>query len=108
TTYYRRVVTSTVGATVCSVATAVPVEVTINNMTPGEIGNDQTVCEGQIPAAIISTVPATFTGGVQYMWQSSPNDFGPWTPMGVTTANLTFAAPLAQTTYFKRITTSFH
>lgn len=108
TTYYRRVVTSTVGATVCSVANTTPVVVTVNDITAGVIGIDQTVCADEIPDPITNVTAETGTGTFTYMWQSSPNEFGPWTDMGITTQTLTFAAPLAQTTYFKRITTSTH
>lgn len=107
TTYYRRVVTSTLGTIVCSVASTTPVMVSVNMLNPGTVGVDQTVCETQIPANIGNIVTPTMAGSPSYQWQSAADCSGPWMDVtGAQSAVLAFSAPLASTTYFKRIITS--
>jgi hypothetical protein len=84
------------------------VEVTVDGLTPGVIGNDQTVCITKIPAALTTITPASSSVDITYQWEMSTTscDEG-FVPVssGVEASdseNLVFTEPLQQTTYFRR------
>jgi len=104
TTYYKRVTTSTLNGTPCTDESNV-VTITVNDVAGGTIAADQTICNGDDPAAFTSTVDGTGSGVVTFQWQSSTNNLV-FTDIGGET-NLTYdASVLIQTMYYKRITTS--
>jgi len=65
-TWYRRVVTSTLGTSICSAETNI-IRVTVNNFDPGSIGSDQTICENTAPMPLTSISP-TGDGIFTYRW----------------------------------------
>ncbi|MCX6251191.1 MAG: T9SS type A sorting domain-containing protein [Bacteroidetes bacterium] len=69
TTYYRVLVTATGHG--CTQATSNVATVYVNYVTAGVVGNDQTICNSTVPAALISTTAPTYAGIVTYQWQSS-------------------------------------
>ncbi len=107
TTWYQRVVTSTLNGVTCAVANAVPIQVTINTITPGSVTGDQTVCSGGDPTAF-GSVAATGGGVITYQWQSNTTGCaGTWSDIGGATG-ATYDAPsgLTVTTYYRRIAIS--
>ena len=101
-TWYQRVVTSTLSGKACVDSTNI-IKVTINNLVPGSISTDQTICENADPAAFTS-VPPTYDGTVSYMWQNSTDGLN-FTDIGVTTE--TYDSPaLSVDTWFRRAVTS--
>ena len=50
-TWYRRIVTSTLGASTCTGESNI-IKVTVINFVPGSIASDQTICEGTAPCSI--------------------------------------------------------
>ncbi len=108
-TWFIRVVTSTIGSLTCSVRNTTPVRVRINNVSPGSIGNAQTICSGGSPTAISNVVIGSSASGgaITFQWQSSTTGCsGPWTTIPTATATTYSPGPLTVTTYFKRITIS--
>ncbi|WP_216823553.1 hypothetical protein, partial [Niastella vici] len=107
TTYYRRIATSTLNGVPCS-ATSNCVTVTVNAVTAGTIGSDQTICNGGDPAAFTITTAATGSGSITYQWQSSTTDCtnGFANISGATGATYDIPGGLATTTYYRRIATS--
>ncbi|WP_143774438.1 Ig-like domain-containing protein, partial [Niastella vici] len=107
TTYYRRIATSTLSGVLCT-ATSNCVTVTVNNVTAGTVGSDQTICSGGDPAAFTETTPATGGGTLSYQWQSSTTSCaaGFSNISGATSATYDVPGGLATTTYYKRIVTS--
>ncbi|WKN29559.1 PKD domain-containing protein [Porifericola rhodea] len=101
TTYYRR----RVEAGVCGMAYSNIVKVTVEStLEPGTVGNDQLICEGDIPATLVEISPAT--GGnntYTYQWKSASQAAGPYTNIpGATDEFLSFSSGLTDTTYFIR------
>ncbi|WP_216823390.1 hypothetical protein, partial [Niastella vici] len=107
TTFYRRIATSTLNGVPCT-ATSNCVTVTVNGVTAGTIGTDQTICSGGDPAAFTVTTAATGAGALTYQWQSSTTSCaaGFSNIVGATSATYDVPAGLATTTYYKRIVTS--
>ena len=70
-TWYKRLVTSTLGASICTEESNV-IRITVNNFNPGTIGNAQTVCENTAPGALSSVTP-TGDGTFSYKWLDSPD-----------------------------------
>lgn len=68
--WYRRGAVSTIGDVSCR-AVSDPVKITVNNLTPGEIGADQTICEGEEPSALTTITAATGDAALTYQWQVS-------------------------------------
>lgn len=103
TTYYRRKVTYTLNGVTCE-AFSNCITVTVNNIIPGTIGSDQTVCSGGDPAAFASTTGATGSGVTTYQWEISTTDCstGFTDITGATSATYNAPAGLAQTTYYRR------
>ncbi|MBM3917875.1 MAG: hypothetical protein FJ349_09770, partial [Sphingomonadales bacterium] len=106
TTYYRRIVTSTLNSVACT-ATSNVLTVTVNSVTAGTVGSNQTLlCNGGNPAEFTELTAATGSGTLTYQWQSSTNN-NAFTNIGSATSS-TYDAPngLTVTTYYRRITTS--
>ncbi len=106
TTWYRRIVTSTVNGTNCS-ATSAPISVTVNTINPGSISSNQTICEGGDPSSF-SSINATGGGVISYQWQSNTTGCaGSWVDIASAT-NPTYDVPfgLVVTTYYRRVATS--
>jgi PKD repeat protein len=102
-TWYRRTVTSTLGANVCSLQTNI-VKVTVINFTAGAIGTDQTICDGTAPAAFTSVAP-TGDGVFTFQWQNSP-DGVTFANIGTATSSTYSPGALAADAWYKRIVTS--
>jgi len=107
TTWFRRLVISTVNSATCSVGNTTPIEITVNTIAPGSITGTQTICNGGDPVET-SSVVATGSGLITYQWQSSTVDCnGGWSDLsGETNPTLDIPAGLAVTTYFRRIAIS--
>jgi hypothetical protein len=107
TTYYRRVVTSTLGGVPCA-ANSNCITVTVNNVTPGTVAADQTICSGGDPAAFTQTAAATGAGTLTYQWQSSTTSCaaGFTDIAGATGTTYDIPSGLATTTYYRRVVTS--
>ncbi|MEP2671433.1 MAG: PKD-like domain-containing protein, partial [Cyclobacteriaceae bacterium] len=111
TTYYRRRVTSgvcTAGSNNIAYSNVVTVIVD-QDVVPGSIGNAQTICSTDNPAAISSVAPASGGDGSSYgyQWQQSTTSavagFG---NIGGATA-ITYDPPaLTQTTWYRRVASS--
>ena len=102
TTYYQLVVTSTLNSVSCSAITT-PVTVTVNNVNPGTIASNQTICASGNPAILSASVGATGSGTLSYAWSSSTtsNSSG-FTPIGgATLASYDPPAGLTTTTYYQ-------
>jgi hypothetical protein len=107
TTYYRRIVTSTLNSVACT-ATSNCITVSVNNVTPGVVAGDQPICSGGDPAAFTVPTVATGSGALTYQWQSSTTSCATgFTDIGGA-LDPTYDPPsgLTQTTYYRRITTS--
>ena len=61
--------TSTLNGKTC-VENTNDVRITVNNFIPGSISADQTICEGDTPAALTSAAP-TGDGVFTYQWKES-------------------------------------
>ena len=102
-TWYQRVVTSTLNSTACTKITNI-VKVTVNNFVAGSIGIDQTICEGDVPAAFTSVMP-TGDGSISYQWQHS-SDGVSFNSIAGATAETYASAALVSDTWFRRQVTS--
>ena len=84
--------------------------VTVNSLTAGSIGNDQVVCSGGDPAALMQATAATAPGGgtLTYRWESSTVScaagFG--TIGGATSPSYDPPTGLSVTTYYRRVAIS--
>jgi len=107
TTWFRRVVSSTVNSTICSVSNTTPIEVRVNSINPGSITGNQTICSGDDPAETAS-VSATGSGVITYQWQSSTTGCGGiWANiLNENNATLNIPSGLAITTYYRRVAIS--
>ncbi len=107
TTTYRRVTTSTLNAIPCT-ANSNCITVTINNVTGGTVGSDQTICSGGDPAAFTESVASTGDGVLSYQWQSSTTGCGGAFSniTGATSATYDAPAGVLVTTNYRRVTTS--
>ncbi len=104
-TWYYREVTSTLNGVPCVENTNV-VKVTVNNMTAGAIGNDETMCAGTVPANITMTTAPYFDGGTpSYQWMVS-NDNVNFTNISGATGNSYQPAALTQDTWYRLTVTS--
>jgi hypothetical protein len=107
TTTYRRVTTSTLNAIPCT-ANSNCITVTINNVTGGTVGSDQTICSGGDPALFTESVASTGGGVLSYQWQSSTTGCGGAFSNigGATSATYDAPAGVLVTTNYRRVTTS--
>ena len=69
TTQYRRITVSTLNSNVCESSPTAAVQVTVNDVAAGSIGNAQTICEGDNPAAISNATSGTGSGTITYRWE---------------------------------------
>jgi PKD repeat protein len=100
-TYYRRIAYSTISSNTC-LANSASVLITVNNLNPGSISDNQTICEGDIPAALTSVSPTTETGAiVSYKWFRSTDGLTYTVMPGESNETLTPGALLTDT-WFKR------
>ncbi len=106
TTYYRRIAISTLNSVACSDYSNC-IAVSVNTVTGGTVGSDQTLC-GNNPAAFTEITAATAAGTISYQWQSNTTGCGGiWaTITGATSATYDAPAGLLVTTYYQRITYS--
>ncbi|MBK7243366.1 MAG: hypothetical protein IPH98_05820 [Saprospiraceae bacterium] len=106
TTSYRRVATSTLNGVACS-ANSNCITVTVNNLTPGSIAADQTICSGGDPAGFTS-LAATGSGTISYQWQSSTTGCnGTFSNIaGATLATYDVPSGLTVTTSYRRVATT--
>jgi len=97
--YFRRVVTS--GS--CGSANSASVLITVyNDLTPGTIGSNQSVCYNTAPSTLTElTAPSGGTGSNTYQWQSSPNN-STWSNVTGATASTYSPPALTATTYYRR------
>ncbi len=84
------------------------VSVIANDVTPGSVGSNQTICNGGDPAAFTQTGAATGTGMLTYQWQSSTTNCGAGYAdiAGATATTYDPPAGLTQTTYYQRVAIS--
>jgi len=108
TTWFRRVVTSTISGLTCSVGNTTPIQVTYNNINPGTATGNQTICSGGDPSNLASTALATGSGTISYQWQSNTTGCGgSFTNIGgATAASYDPPAGLLTTTYYRRAANS--
>ncbi len=109
TTWFRRTTVSTLNGVNCYSAPTNTVQISVIDMvTPGQIGEDQTICSGQTPQTITSKVDGTGGGTISYRWELSTESYSSGFSEidGETTLELTLSAPLYQTTWIRRITLS--
>jgi hypothetical protein len=103
-TWFRRLATSTLQSNICS-ALSDTVAVTINNIDPGEIEENQIICNGDDPLEISSKTNATGTGLITYQWQQSNDSINFFNIPSKTDA---FYDPpvIYQTSHYRRLATS--
>lgn len=108
TTWFRRVVTSTVNGITCSIGNTTPIQVSVNNLNPGAITGTQTICSGGDPSPFGNATPGTGSGAISYQWQSNTTGCGGTFSNigGATSATLDVTAGLLVTTYYRRATIS--
>jgi hypothetical protein len=81
--------------------------VTVTPVTGGQISGDQVICNGGDPVAFTQSQPSGGLGTLTYKWQKSLNYSSSYTDIsGAIAATYNPPAPLTQTTYYKRVTTS--
>jgi len=99
--YYRRIVVSGI----CTDTSASQYWQVIPVITNNIIGNEQTLCTGELPSVLSGPVPAGTGPNHSYQWEASTN-LQTWNPIPGA-SNLQYQSPtLAQTTYFRRILSS--
>jgi hypothetical protein len=101
-TTYRR------SATSGSCGTAYSNSVTINvygQFSPGNIGSDQTICNGSTPNYLVGSEPSGGTGSYTYQWQNSVDGTNFSDIIGTTGS--TYSPPaLTNTMYYRRAVSS--
>lgn len=93
---------------ICSAASATVANVSVNSVTGGTIGSDQTISSGGDPAAFTEITSSTGSGSLTYKWQRSTtsessgfSDIG-----GATSTTYDIPSGLVNTSYYKRVTIS--
>jgi uncharacterized repeat protein (TIGR01451 family) len=108
-TYYRCMVSS--AGSGCNTVYSNEVLVPVNNINPGSIGVDQTICEGEIPDEIVTVTAASADGTISYLWEYSLDGMTGWTPidpmLGGTMEEYQPGA-LTQDTWYRRKTYSWY
>ncbi len=107
TTTYYHVIASATGTPLCGSVTSNSVTISVNpNITPGTIGNTQTICYNTIPTKLKGVAPATGgTGSYTYQWQSSP-DNSSWTNILDSTSATYSPGLLLVNSYYRRVVSS--
>ncbi|GLB52333.1 hypothetical protein NBRC110019_13730 [Neptunitalea chrysea] len=104
TTYYKRIVTSSLNGVDCTEENSV-ITIYVNSVQPGQIEADQTICSGGTPNTLQTITSAIATGTVSYQWQSSYDNVNFTDIIGATSE--TYSPPaLTQNTWYQRIDTS--
>jgi len=104
TTCFRRRVVNTCGTVFSNIIT-----VTVYpNLTPGSVGNNQSICYNTSPAAFVNIqLPTGGTGPFTYQWQQQPGCSGAWSNItGATASTYNFTGNLTQTTCYRRVVTN--
>jgi len=109
TVKYQRVTYSTLSGLVCEAISNI-LTVTVQGIaTPGEIGNNQIICYGDVPVPLVSVVNGSGspdTPVITYLWQQSTDGGTTWNTISGESGP-TYAPPsVVQTTLYKRITIS--
>lgn len=101
TTCYRRIVMSYP----CDPVFTNEIEVIVYPpLVPGEIAQDQTICENTLPSGLTEIAPPTGgTGFYTFQWQEQTGCSGPWVDIGGATASTYQPGILWQTTCFRRL-----
>ncbi|MBU3742307.1 MAG: hypothetical protein FGM24_08485, partial [Candidatus Kapabacteria bacterium] len=102
---YRRIATSTLNSVACS-ATSNEVTVTVNNLTAGVMGTDQTICSGGDPAAFTVETAPVADGSLTYQWKISTDNGSTWNDIPSATSSTYDAGALTADAKYRRITTS--
>lgn len=106
TTYYKRTLTRTsLGDQTCTVATN-PVKITYNAVDAGQIADNQSICEGDQPKALVEIVAASGAGILSYQWYSSEDNQSYHPVVNANQPTYTPPATLTKSTYYKRSVTS--
>lgn len=100
-TYFRRVIDSPPCNNISNTVTVTIDQTLANN----NVGNDQTICSGSVPATLTGSVPAGGTGVFNYQWQSSTNN-STWANHSVGNGLNLSPGALTQTIYYRRVVTS--
>ena len=106
TTYFRRKAISTLNTIPCTDYSNC-ITVSVNNVTAGTVGSNQTIC-GNNPEAFTVITPATGSGTLSYQWENNTTGCGgTWNAIsGAVGATYDPPPGLSVTTYYRRITTS--
>jgi gliding motility-associated-like protein len=106
-TYALASLTDAFGCEGSNFGTNITITVSENaNLTPGAIGNSQSVCYNSVPAPLTQlTAPAGGTGSFTYQWKSSP-DNSAWTDIAGATQQDYSPPALTATIYYLRTVTS--
>jgi hypothetical protein len=110
TRYFRRLVEYTIGGTTCTAISNVVVAYVgpdnNNSVNQGGIGNAQTICAGDTPATLNSTVLGGAGGTGYFQWQYSTTSATATDFVVIPDASPTSGSyspgPLTQTTWFRR------
>ena len=102
-TWFRRVATSTLNDVPCADNSNVLL-VSPNDLNPGSIAGDQTICEGEDPVVFTSEA-ATGSGTIAYQWQSSTDGITFVDIVGATNATYDEGI-LNASLWYKRLATS--
>ncbi|NVO18932.1 MAG: PKD domain-containing protein, partial [Bacteroidetes bacterium] len=102
TTLFRLLQTDTYCIPVQTVTTNV-VTITVHSLlVPGIAASNQTICNGEVPAAIIANAPTGGSGTFIYQWQLSTDGGSNWSNVASAGNNLTYSPPaLTLTTYYR-------
>ncbi len=103
-TWYFREVTSTLGINTCIKRTDTLL-VTVNNLDPGAITGDQTICEGAVPSIAFGSTLPTADGGVSYEWRQSTDGIV-FTPIPGSNVEIYSPPALNADTWYKRAVSS--
>ena len=106
TVEYRRIAISTLNGVACTSPSNVLTITVQGSVTLGSIGSSQTICNGDTPGQITSTLDGTGSGTISYIWEQSTTGAAPWTFISGQTAASYQPLALFATTWFHRITVS--
>jgi gliding motility-associated-like protein len=102
--WYRRLDISEINGQQCSAPTN-PIQLVVNEISPGTIGPDSVVCPGEAAQVLQTQVGGQASGALNYQWQKS-SDGQQFVDMpGETNENLN-PDILEETTWFRRMETS--
>ena len=100
-TWYRLIVTSTLNGLTCP-ANSNTILISVYNLSPGSIGNNQTICTGGDPTEFTSSPGSSVGTILTYQWQSSLNNIF-WGNILNATSETYDPGVLSTTTYFRRV-----